>query len=1416
MVRNVLHTSEEASWQLWSESDWKSWLEERLDERKRVFGSDPDELTSSYNREKSHANSYEGRELLELIQNADDSGAEYQKPNKMLIKLTPNALYVANTGVPFSPEGIKSLMVSDNSPKQLQRGRCIGYKGLGFRSVLGWVSSIAILSGKLSIGFSQERAIDWLNGLMHENDRVRKKVETVEKEGLLHPIATLSVPHFFSLANNSEALSAETYQTLHDLCDKGYDTVICLVFSRPEETYKKVNGQIDSIGSEILLFLQHLERLEIVTPEKNVCWDVKRHENEVVINPESEELQVWRLFADSGDIPEEYRRPEQPFASRFEIKLATLHRGLGTARLFVYFPTEVLFPFLLIAHATFELTDNRQHLIESDVNRFIADRLAKLIAESAERLVDPENSWGALLSVTPQGDIDPVLVKLGFEEKLKNEIKSRKIIPVRSRQFESAETAKSIDGDFDDLLIGEMFKDVCLYTDDEFLNKRLAEIGVESVEYDYLKERLNKLSRTAISMDKRAEIICRLTENQIVKSDNSAPELLVDENGLPISVGTKALLPPEGKKFSLPGWVPQRIVNSELATLLKEKFKLTRVRELVSELRSFDVQEYSMATLVSSIVAEANRRAKELPSRELTIRQEMLQAVWTLYSAQEPEGIPILPETVNVILPTNGGSFQSAGKLYLAKEYPGGGLLENLYGALGGPFVANTVELGLQGDIAKIKSFLCWLGVAEFPRVVKIEKGSCEFLDNVLEGLQYPAKFEDVIVHNKDEARRMYPRMINVSTVDRLEDVLIKADPHAIIAWIVRSSEKLSSWRTSGDIDAKLTISPPYKQYRRQVEDQVLPSYPLWVLKNTKWLPLANGEKQSPSICTLARGVSKEVSALVGYPSLSLEHPLLKNMKVDRATLKNALTTAGVVTELDELPWDSFYEILLELPQKDPEGKVARSVYRALIGRSDSETPSGERHEKFMAEGKMFGRLGEKTGYFPVDELYYFENPTLPESMLKLFPSLELDRRRGAAKVKKLFGIKPFTLSAANIRIKEFEEHACSQDFRKEVDRLKPYIYALRVEEDSDRSELRSLRQLEVKLCRSAKCSIFVANEEREIALQPGESIVVDSIVYLVAEPLEYDKPFIRDEIIADALGDVITNVLRVEIGGDIARLATCSNARLSVLLDKLTGGSGEARLREVEELMKLPLVTEEEEFTKLLSIPPYVPESSQSTTPLSPAGGPEKDDESNNIIRPSSVGPVSVSGGDQVHIVQQREIKQRVKVNTKPSSTVSVRRSLVNPDRAENLAIEFEKAQGRFAEKVSHFQGSEAYGCDILSYKSKEDLERFKSSPDLGLIERFIEVKGRVSSVGAITLGGNELACAQNNGKKFFLYRVYEGEKAGVFELVETPDPLGVETGALKIQYEIHPFRTKCSRHWDVAEVDEGKTDQGPSQKNQ
>ncbi|MFH1471768.1 MAG: DUF3883 domain-containing protein [Nanoarchaeota archaeon] len=1384
-------SKKDADWQDWSKKEWDIWILEKLNERKNVFKSSPKELLASYNREKEHMLGYEGRQLLELIQNANDARAESQKPNKMLLRLTESALFIANTGTPFSPDGVESLMISDASPKQLQRAPCIGYMGLGFRSVLGWVSSIYISSGKLSILFSEKEAITWLNHLMDEDLRIREMVAHLEKNGLPHPIATLSVPRS---TDDREPIDTDHHKIIRELRNNGYDTVICLILNNSKETHRKIQEQIEQIGPEILLFLQHLEKIEIATDKTRVMWDAKRERDEVIINLKGKEPQRWTIFSDSDEIPLQYRRSENSRVSRYEIKLAICSgKTIAPRNLFVYFPTKVLFKYPLIAHATFELTDNRQNIVPGETNKFIAGRLAKLMAASAEKMVDVKDPWRAVLSITSQGDIDPVLSELGFEEMLKSEVSSRKILPVRRSKFECVGRAKSINGDFDDLLIGSDFKDICLYTSDSRIRKFLSNIGIERITYDDLVERLNALSKTNIPINSRAELISRIINNDIIPDGTHPPKLLIDENGMLIPSDANAMTPPEGKSFVLPDWAPQRIMNFELAKLLKEKFDLTSVTDLASRLEHFNVQAYRVGNIISSIVAETNRRIKKDPENELLFRQEMLQLIWTLYSSQSEK--PSIPKILTILIPTRGTVFEPANSLYLGKEYPNGMLLEYLYGSLGGPFVGSPDKLKLKGNDVDIENFLCWLGVSKVPNSVELKNTQPEFLQYVIQKLTVPAMFEDTIINERDKIKLNTSSLRGIRGIDRLEHLLTTADPHAIIAWISRCYDRFTSCRCAGDLNAELHIKCYGMRLPRKLVNQNVPSYYLWLIQHKNWLPTSGGVKQSPSRCILAKNIPQEISALIGIPAIDLGHPLLKDMKLDKTAINNALATIGVVSEISELSWDSFYEILLELPKKDANGEIAKTAYRFLIGREDSGEPSGERYNKFMSEGKMWGKIGDTEGYFPISQLRYFGNSTLPESILNFFPVLLLDKPKVTAKVKKFFGVKPFKPMEARIAIKEQNEHPLNKDFQMEVDRLKHYIYALRVEADTNNFALNTLRKLEIKLCKSAKGSILVGDSEKEFTLQSGEAMAVDSMIYLVAEPKEYDTSFLKDAIISDSLGEVIANILKVDIGSNIARLAMCAPESRDALLNKIVGRSGNLLLQKAVDAFKLSSLSED--------IVPTNSEPSQWTPHPLENTSTERTDysmQTNELTRPDSIGSIQIKPGVS-RMVDSFEICRRVKVNARSVGNVKGR-LITNPDRAENLAVIVEHEFGRFAEKVSHLQGRDTYGCDVLSFKSEADAAKFKSHPDKTLVERFIEVKGSSNEKGAVVLKGNELICAQQNRDRYYIYRIYEGQSTGTFELVELQNPLEIEDGAIKHMYEIHPFKTKNSKFWDIEEA--------------
>lgn len=1380
------------TWLNWADDDWENWLNEKIDERRQVFSTSPDDMVASFNREKSHARDYHGRELLELIQNADDSGIHYSGESRLLIRLTDYGLFVANTGVPFSPDGVKSLMISDNSPKQFLRTQCIGYKGLGFRSVLGWASSVIILSGKLSVGFSEELASEWLYELRAVNPKVDIKVKQFERGGIKSPISTLSIPHLLSSSDDLiDEKSRELYREGKRIIEKGYDTVICLLFRDSVKMREQVQKQINSLGKEILLFLQFLEQIDIDSAERNESLIVDRKESEIVVNPQSSEPKIWKVFKREGEIPKEFLRPEQVFNNKYEIKIAIPDEAVEVNKLFVFFPTEVRFPFPIIAHATFEVGDNRQHLIDSDVNRFIAEKLADLMAESAEQVKDVNSPWYALSAISPRGDIDSVLEKFGFLEMLEKSIREYALLPVRNKKFEKPSVSKRINGNFNSLLLGDMFSDFCLYSDDYSIKKQLDRLGVKYVDYNDLRERLNKIADT-LSIDSRADIIFSLVQNDLIAGD--PPELLIDEHGEKISVQSSVFLPPEKKVFSLPSWVSQKILSSELTMKLRDRFSVSRVRDIASNLSSFNVQEYNMNSLVSSISAETNRRAKDEPEEELTLRQQMVQAIWSLYSSSAEK--VKLREEITVTLPARNGGFDAAQNLYFGKEYAGGKVLEYLYAHIDPTlFVANPEQLGFSGISPEVEDFFCWLGVNRSPRYKKANFNYGDFHDYAVSSLTYPAKFEEITIWNSKGFKECYISLSEVSCIDRLEDVLSSADPHALICWIATAPD-VESWRLNKDTGAIFRIKQPYQQKYRQLSSQTVPSHPLWLLKNVKWLPTSGGNKLSPVKCSLAR-VARELEPVIGYPAINMEHPLIKDLNLDLTAIRNALIKIGVVTNLDELPWDSFYEVLFELPKLDPEGSKAKSLYRILVEGSDSDaSPFGEKHDEFMTSGKMFGKVKGVLNYYPISELFYVENITLPSNIAEQFPLLEVDKRRGASKIKKLFGVEQLTRDKIQIEIINFEEHPASQNFQSDIERLKPYIYALRVEADTNRANLSALKKLKIILCKSARVAVAVGGERREIDFKEGDSINIDSVFYLVSEPSDYSRSFLEDEIIADALGEIVSNILKVDVNNEIARLSSCSSSKRDLLLDRLVGGSGKERMAKTGELFKNTKDKEEDFPEPTLWTPP--PKADEEEVPAelpaedSTIGGSKSDD----------VGSVAARDlGNPSLFINRKVVARRIQENPRTRED-SHSKKRVNPDRAENLAKSFEEFQGRCAEKVSHIRGLEGYGCDILSFKTQEDLNSFKRNNNPDLVERFIEVKGSANEKGPVSLGGNELNSAQTHREKFFVYRVYEDEKTGLFELIELSDPLNSEREALAIRYEINPYHSTKSHLWEVEEL--------------
>ncbi len=185
--------------------------------------SSPGLLADLANLERYVAETYSARSFIELLQNADDAAA-----TRFEVKRHGEWLICANNGRAFSRQDFYSLCRSASSAKQ--RGQTIGYRGIGFKSVVGVASSVHLLSGELKATFSREI--------------------TRASLGVHTPTPLVRIPHPLSLDCNETVL-----ETVQELEKSGYTTIFVLGGLDAD----RVQDEFDQFDADYLLFLRHIQ-----------------------------------------------------------------------------------------------------------------------------------------------------------------------------------------------------------------------------------------------------------------------------------------------------------------------------------------------------------------------------------------------------------------------------------------------------------------------------------------------------------------------------------------------------------------------------------------------------------------------------------------------------------------------------------------------------------------------------------------------------------------------------------------------------------------------------------------------------------------------------------------------------------------------------------------------------------------------------------------------------------------------------------------------------------------------------------------------------------------------------------------------------------------------------------------------------
>lgn len=209
--------------------------------------------------------SYKTRALIELIQNADDAGA-----TTFGLHDFANGLAVGNNGRAFTLTDIEALCRSGASQKQ-RNGTTIGYRGIGFKSVVNLASQVFVFSGDHSFYFCKQAT---------------KRLFPDATE-----VPLIRIPHLL----NSDLLS-DVGSIAKELADEHhYETLF--VFLGLDERLSA--AELSSFDRGSMLFLRNLEtiRFELSAVSRLISRQAKvLHERTVVELIEGQKIDCWEVM----------------------------------------------------------------------------------------------------------------------------------------------------------------------------------------------------------------------------------------------------------------------------------------------------------------------------------------------------------------------------------------------------------------------------------------------------------------------------------------------------------------------------------------------------------------------------------------------------------------------------------------------------------------------------------------------------------------------------------------------------------------------------------------------------------------------------------------------------------------------------------------------------------------------------------------------------------------------------------------------------------------------------------------------------------------------------------------------------------------------------------------------------------------
>lgn len=343
----------------------------------------PGLLADLANLERYVAETYSARSFIELLQNADDAEA-----TRFLVTRHGEWLICANDGRRFSRQDFFSLCRSASSAKQ--RGQTIGYRGIGFKSVVGVATSVHLLSGDLRATFSRDLTKSCL--------------------GRHTPTPLVRIPHPLALEHNESV-----WEIVQQLEQTGYTTIFVLGGLDAD----RVQDEFDQFDADYLLFLRHI-REAVLTGAKTLSYHCERRH----LDTNSREVSISGPDRRSAWHIQHLGQCDIAF-SLIDNKPVPLNAAAAIAHAFL--PTLESTGFGIRINADFSTDPSRTRIIFDDATLACIDDAAQAIADKiSEATLSSDGDAAILNCLTPTADLATLaLQKRSFRTELISRVKKR-------------------------------------------------------------------------------------------------------------------------------------------------------------------------------------------------------------------------------------------------------------------------------------------------------------------------------------------------------------------------------------------------------------------------------------------------------------------------------------------------------------------------------------------------------------------------------------------------------------------------------------------------------------------------------------------------------------------------------------------------------------------------------------------------------------------------------------------------------------------------------------------------------------------------------------------------------------------------------------------------------------------------------